>query len=79
MKRLRLFLGTELPVLCILIFGLGPWVWMMLTSLRPDLDLTHSPITLIPSAFTLVHYIELLGGPASSTICATAWWSPAAR
>jgi len=61
MKRVRLFFGTELPVLCILIFGLGPWVWMMLTSLRPDLDLTHSPISLIPSEFTLVHYIELLG------------------
>jgi len=61
MKRLRLFLGTEVPVLCILAFGLGPWVWMMLTSLRPDLDLTHSPISLIPSEFTLVHYIELLG------------------
>ena len=61
MKRLRLFLGTELPVLGILAFGLGPWVLMMLTSLRPDLDLTHSPISLIPSEFTLVHYIELLG------------------
>jgi multiple sugar transport system permease protein len=60
MKRLRLFLGTEVPVLCILAFGLGPWAWMMITSLRPDLDLSHSPISLIPSQFTLVHYISLL-------------------
>jgi multiple sugar transport system permease protein len=59
-RRLRLFLGTELPVLCILAFGLGPWLWMMITSLRPDLELSHSPITLIPGRFTLEHYISLL-------------------
>ncbi len=60
MKRLRLFLGTELPVLAILAFGLGPWLWMMLTSVRPTLELTHSPISIIPGSFTLVHYITLL-------------------
>ena len=60
MKRARLFFGTELPVLCILVFGLGPWLWLMMTSLRPDLELSHSPITLIPGRFTLEHYISLL-------------------
>lgn len=60
MKRLRLFFGTELPVLCILVFALGPWVWMMLTSLRPDWELSQSPIHLIPSSLTLANHIELL-------------------
>lgn len=60
MKRLRLFLGTELPVLAILIFGLGPWVWMMLTSVRPAAELSQSPIRLIPGSLTLVNHITLL-------------------
>jgi multiple sugar transport system permease protein len=53
-------LGTELPVVAILGFALLPWIWMMLSSLRPDSELTQSPITLIPNQLTLVHHIELL-------------------
>ena len=60
MKRLRLFLGTELPLLAILGFGLAPFVWMALSSLRPDDELTSSPVRLIPTTLTLVHHIELL-------------------
>jgi multiple sugar transport system permease protein len=60
MKRLRRLLGTELPVLAILLFALGPWVWMMLCSIRPDRDLMHSPIALWPDTLTLQHHIELL-------------------
>ena len=61
MKRrlLRLF-GTELPVAAILAFALIPWLWMMLSSFRPDRDLTQSPVRLWPSALTLSHHIELL-------------------
>jgi multiple sugar transport system permease protein len=59
-KRLRLFLGTELPLLAILVFALGPFLWMALSSLRPDAELTQSPVRLIPGALTLVHHIELL-------------------
>ena len=60
MKRIRLFLGTELPVLAILAFALLPWLWMVLSSIRPDGELTRSPVTIIPGALTLVHHIELL-------------------
>ncbi|MCW3474079.1 carbohydrate ABC transporter permease [Limobrevibacterium gyesilva] len=60
MKRLRLLLGTEVPVACILAFALFPWLWMMLSSFRPDEDLTRSPVRIIPGALTLVHHIELL-------------------
>jgi multiple sugar transport system permease protein len=54
-----LLLGTELPVAAILIFALGPWLWMVLSSVRPDAELAQSPIRLIPGALTLVNHIEL--------------------
>ncbi len=59
-KRLRLFLGTEVPVAGILAFALVPWLWMALSSVRPDEELTHAPIRIIPGGLTLVHYVELL-------------------
>lgn len=58
--RLRRLVGTELPVLVIVGFAVLPWIWMMLSSFRPDSELTHSPITLIPGQLTLIHHIELL-------------------
>ena len=60
MKRLKRLLGTELPVVLILAFALLPWIWMMLSSIRPDSELTHSPIALWPDQLTLIHHIELL-------------------
>jgi multiple sugar transport system permease protein len=60
MKRLRLFLGTELPVAGILAFALLPWLWMMLSSIRPDAEVTQTPIRFLPRAFTLANHIELL-------------------
>lgn len=59
-RRLRQLLGTELPVLLILIFALLPWFWMMLSSFRPDSDLTRTPLRILPSTLTLVNHIELL-------------------
>jgi multiple sugar transport system permease protein len=60
MKRLRLLLGTEIPVLGILAFALLPWLWMVLSSFQPDAELTENPIRIIPGALTLVNHIELL-------------------
>ena len=59
-RRVMRLLGTDLPVAVILAFALLPWIWMMLSSIRPDAELTHSPIALIPSQLTLAHHIELL-------------------
>lgn len=59
-KRLRLLLGTELPVAIILLFALVPWAWMMLSSFRPEADLTRSPVQLLPNVLTLANHIELL-------------------
>jgi multiple sugar transport system permease protein len=58
--RLRLLLGTELPVLLILAFALLPWLWMVLSSFRPDRDLTTVPIAVWPATLTLSHYVNLL-------------------
>ncbi len=60
MTRLNRLLGTELPVVLILGFALLPWIWMMLSSIRPDAELTRSPIALWPHQLTLIHHIELL-------------------
>lgn len=59
-QRVVRLLGTELPVAGVLAFALLPWLWMMLSSVRPDRDLTTAPITLLPSALTLAHHVELL-------------------
>ncbi len=59
-KRIKLFLGTELPVLFILLFALVPWGWMVLSSFRPEADLTRSPLHLLPDTLTLANHIELL-------------------
>jgi multiple sugar transport system permease protein len=58
--RGRRLVLTELPIVAILGFALLPWMWMMLSSFRPDAELTQSPITLWPRTLTLAHHIELL-------------------
>ena len=60
-KRVRLLLGTELPVAAILLFALLPWAWMVLSSFRPESDLTQSPLRVLPDTLTLANHIELLG------------------
>jgi multiple sugar transport system permease protein len=53
-------LGTDLPVALILLFALVPWVWMVLSSFRPESDLTRTPLQLLPDTLTLANHIELL-------------------
>lgn len=60
MKVFRRILGTDLPVALIVIFALLPWVWMLLTSLRPEADLTKSPLRLLPDTLSLANHIALL-------------------
>lgn len=58
--RIRLLLGTEIPVVAMVAFALLPWLWMMLSSIRPERELTTTPIILWPQTLTLVHHIDLL-------------------
>jgi len=55
------FLTVEIPILLVILFALGPYVWMILTSIKPDAELTRAPITYLPGTSTLDHYRTLLG------------------
>jgi multiple sugar transport system permease protein len=59
-RRMKTVLGTELPMLAVLAFALGPWLWMLLSSIRPERDMTRTPLMIWPSTLTLAHHIELL-------------------
>ncbi|MFO1151896.1 MAG: carbohydrate ABC transporter permease [Alsobacter sp.] len=56
----RRILQVELPVLAILAFALAPFLWMLLTSVKPTADLSVFPVRYWPSTFTLEHYAMLL-------------------
>ena len=60
MKTAKRILSTDLPIAFILVFALVPWVWMLLTSLRPEAELTRSPLHLLPDVISLANHIELL-------------------
>jgi multiple sugar transport system permease protein len=59
-RPLRTLLGTGLPVAVLLGYALFPWLWMVLSSFRPESDLTQSPIAVLPSTLTLANHIELM-------------------
>jgi len=52
-------LTVEIPVLAIVAFALAPYAWMVLTSLKPQDEVTRTPITYLPQAATFQHYAEL--------------------
>jgi multiple sugar transport system permease protein len=59
-SRLVRVLTVELPILVIVAFAIAPYVWMVLTSIRPDADITAFPIRYLPQQLTLGHYRVLL-------------------
>ena len=59
-SSLRRLLGTELPVLLVVAFALGPYLWMILTSLKSDADIAAFPVRYMPTSVTLEHYRTLL-------------------
>jgi multiple sugar transport system permease protein len=59
-SHLRRILEVEIPVLAILAFALAPFIWMLLTSVKPSGDLSLFPVRYLPSRFTLEHYQTLL-------------------
>jgi multiple sugar transport system permease protein len=58
--RLRRALEVELPILVIVAFALAPYVWMVLTSIKPDADISARPLQYLPSVVTFEHYGTLL-------------------
>lgn len=59
-SRLRRALEVEIPILLIVIFALAPYVWMVLTSIKPDADIVARPLRYLPSSVTFEHYEKLL-------------------
>ncbi|KFC61581.1 ABC-type sugar transport system, permease component [Bosea sp. LC85] len=58
--RSRRILEVELPVLLIVLFALGPYAWMILTSLKPQVELSAWPLHYWPREATLEHYRDLI-------------------
>ncbi len=56
----RRILLVEIPVLAILVFALAPFVWMLITSVKPTADLSLFPVRYWPSRVTFEHYAVLL-------------------
>lgn len=51
-----------LTVIAVVLWCLGPFLWQVLTSLKPDAEITRLP-PLLPLSPTLAHYAAVLRGP----------------
>ncbi|MDH7787312.1 multiple sugar transport system permease protein [Ochrobactrum sp. 19YEA23] len=58
-STLRRILTTDLPVACIVLFALAPFVWMVLTSLTPTEQLSSGGVALSPPGWSLDNYERL--------------------
>ena len=56
---MRRFLCLHLPMLLIVLFALGPYLWMLITSLKPESSLFLAERTLLPVTATLENYVRL--------------------
>jgi multiple sugar transport system permease protein len=59
-SRLRRVLEVELPTIAIVAFAIGPYFWMILTSLKTDADIAALPVRYLPSVLTFEHYRMLI-------------------
>lgn len=55
----RRALEVQLPVALIVAFALGPYLWMVLTSLKPDVEISTFPPNYLPRELTFSHYETL--------------------
>ncbi|MCR4520645.1 MULTISPECIES: carbohydrate ABC transporter permease [Bosea] len=56
----RNLIQVEIPVLLVLAFALAPFIWMLLTSIKPNADLSQFPVRYLPSSTTFEHYQTLI-------------------
>ena len=56
---LRRALTLHIPMLAIVLFAIGPYLWMLLTSIRPEATLFSPQRTLLPEALTPANYLRL--------------------
>lgn len=55
----RRFFLLHLPMTLIVLFAIGPYLWMLLTSLKPEATLFSANRSLLPEVITLDNYIRL--------------------
>jgi multiple sugar transport system permease protein len=56
---LRRALTLHLPMLTIVLFAVGPYLWMLITSVRPEATLFSPQRSLLPEALTPANYLRL--------------------
>ncbi|MRG57527.1 ABC transporter permease subunit [Phyllobacterium sp. SYP-B3895] len=59
-STLKRILTTDIPVVLIILLAIGPFAWMILTSLTPTAQLSASGVSLSPAGWSLDNYIRLL-------------------
>lgn len=59
-ELLRRLVTLHLPMAVIVLFALGPYLWMLLTSVKPESELFSPQRTLLPHAWTIENYVRLL-------------------
>lgn len=59
-ELLTRLLTLHLPMLVIVLFALGPYLWMLLTSVKPESELFSAQRALLPHSWTLENYVRLL-------------------
>ena len=59
-STIRRILTTDLPVLMIVLFAMGPFAWMVLTSLTPTETLNATGVSVSPAGWSLDNYVRLL-------------------
>ncbi len=57
---IRRILTTDLPVLLIVLFAMGPFAWMVLTSLTPTATLNATGVSISPAGWSIDNYARLL-------------------
>jgi multiple sugar transport system permease protein len=59
-SRLARIAQVEIPILAVIGFALAPYLWMILTSIKPARELAEWPVHYLPREATLDHYRELI-------------------
>lgn len=64
LRRLLFRLGLGIGVVAILLWSAGPFLWLVIMSLSPSVDLVRTPPTVIPDSLTLdnFRYVLFPGG-----------------
>lgn len=59
-ELLRRLVALHLPMAVIVLFALGPYLWMLLTSVKPESELFSPQRSPMPQAWTIENYVRLL-------------------